>query len=1163
MNTFERLDLKRLEKVVRRVRNRWRMRVALRGSAVVVIAGTLALLALTLGLDYFRYRPWALFLFSAITYVGLLSLIFRFLVIPLSRRVTDKCVALYIGEHMPKLSAEMISAVELSNFDKVTDSESTSRAFAREVVQSAVYNLHEIEYGRVVERGKLRRFSTVLAATMAFVMMMMIMSPAFLRTGTPLLFMPWARSAFANPYAIDVLPGDVQIARGADQLVSAQLVGFDSERVEIAVKPSGGDWEYWPMTIDESTSEFTFLVFDVGSEAEYFVESAGVRSSIYSIDVVDLPYVDTMDLEFHFPEYSGLQPRTIEDTGDIAVLAGTRVIVFVAPTVRVPYGRLVLDLDPEVDDSTSSQPFIVDLELSPDGKLKGAFNVERDGSYRVELPGFGGSIAAASPDYFIEALEDQPPRIVFEEPGRDTTVSPLDEAYVEIHAEDDFGVTSLDLIYSVNGNEEVSTTLYHPSEGGVHRLNVSAGYTFYLEEEELEAGDFISYYARGTDNQNGDTVQTGTTDIYFMEVRPFDRVFRQQQQGGGGGAGGGGGGQQEDTAFARRQRQIVAATFRLIRDRKRFSQQDYESDLGTLAINQSRLREQVELVLGRTQQRGAMMPGSDFEKMAENMRKAVTEMIPAEAELGRFDAEAALPPEQRALQFLQRADALIREAQVSFGGGGGGGGGGGDNALNESLADLLDLEMEKLRNQYEAVQRDQQQQLDEEIDEALQRLEELSRRQQQENERQRALAGLPQNQQGGGGGSQRQLASEAEELARQLERLARANSEPAMQELSRSLQKAADAMRRAASSNDDRALAEGLRALNDLRQTKGDLQNERSQRLQRDIDDMQTRIDRLQEEQQKIAEDVQQVGADAARGGNRQRLIEQMERVLERKDELTTEVADLEQQIETTARASRRDEREAARKLQETSNWMRDSKLADKIRYSKGVAQQRLGPYAEQFEQQITNDLDYLSEMVDEAAELVEGSQQDDLTSALDDTRGLISGLESFSDRAQQGLERQRETQQGEQQGQEGQQGQQGGVRNNAGRLGGGQTWGGTWDEQARQLEAEWDRRIDQAEALRERLANEDQQVTDLDEILNEMRDWEFDGTPRGIDELRHRVIDDLKVFEYTLRRLVDAELRPRPALADSDEVPSGYRKQVEEYFRALSRGSGNPDRQR
>ncbi|MCH7825095.1 MAG: hypothetical protein IH849_09870, partial [Acidobacteria bacterium] len=683
MNTFEELDRKKLEKAVRRVRNRWRLGVALRGMAVVLIAGLLALLALAWGLDYVRYRPWAMFAFSALTYAGLLGLILRFLIVPLSRRVADQRVALYIGEHMPELSGELISAVELSKLDDVADPQSASREFVREVVQSAVYNLHEIDYGRGVERGKLRRFSTLLASAMAFVMLMMIMSPAFLRTGAPLLFMPWARSAFANPYAIDVLPGDAQIARGADQLVAAQLVGFDSDRVEIAVKSGGGDWERWPMTIDESTDEFTFLMFDVGSETEYFVESAGVRSSMYTIEVVDLPYVDTMDLELYFPDYSGLEPRTVEDGGDIAVLAGTRVVVLVTPTVQVPAGRLVLDLDPEAEASVDAEPLIVDLAIAEDGRLRGSFNVERDGFYRVELEGFGGAMAAASPDYFIESLTDQPPRVAFEEPGRDTTVSPLDEAWVEVIVEDDFGVTGLELIYSVNGSEEVTVPLYRPNEGDKLRPDVLAGYTFYLEEEELEPGDFISYYARAYDNQDGGAGQSGTTDIYFMEVRPFDRIFRQQQEGGGGG-GGGGGGRREDTAFARRQRQIVAATFRLIRDRDRFSDREYESDLGTLAVNQSRLREQVELVLGRTQGRGAMMPGSDFQKMAEYMRNAVAEMIPAETELGRLDAEAAMPPEQRALQFLQRAEALMREAQVSFGGGGGGGGG--QESLNEDLA---------------------------------------------------------------------------------------------------------------------------------------------------------------------------------------------------------------------------------------------------------------------------------------------------------------------------------------------------------------------------------------------------------------------------------------------------------------------------------------------
>jgi len=852
-------------------------------------------------------------------------------------------------------------------------------------------------------------------------------------------------------------------------------------------------------------------------------------------------------------------------------------------------------------------------------------------------------MAAASPDYFIEALSDQPPRVEFETPGRDTTVSPLDEAFVEVVAEDDFGITGIELVYSVNGGEEVTVPLFRPNAGDLLIEDVSAGYTFYLEEEELEPGDFISYYAHAHDNQGDGAGQNSTTDIYFMEIRPFDRTFRQSQQGGGGGGGGGQG--QQETAFARRQRQIVSATFRLIRDRDKIPDTQYQSDLGTLAVNQSRLREQVELVLGRTSQRGAAMPGSDFAKMAEFLRSAVSEMAPAEEELGRMDAEAALPPEQRALQHLQRAEALMRDVQVSFQQGGGGGGGGQQESVNEDLADLLDLEMEKLRNQYEQVQRGQQQQADEEIDEALQRLEELARRQQQENERQRRLAGLPQNQQGGGGGgSQRQLADEAEELARQLERLARENQEPRMEELSRRLQEAADSMRRAAAGDTDRALAEGLSALNELQRSRDDLQGERSRRLQRDLEDVQNRVDQLQQQQEKIAEDVQQIGADAARGGDRQRLMDQMERVLERKDELAAEIADLEDQVETMARESRREEREAARKLQETSNWMRDSKLADKVRYSKGVAQQRLGPYAEQFEEQITNDLEHLGEMIDEAQDLVDGPREDDLTSSLDDARDLIRGLESLAERYDQGLERQRgqqgqqgeqgqqgqegqsqqaqqgegqqgqqgegqqgqqgegqqgqqgEGQQGQQgegqqgqegqgqqgqgqqgqegqgqqgQGQQGQQGQQGGNRGQGGRLGGPRASGsnlggdGNWDDQQRQYAAEYDRRLDEADTLRDRLAEEGQQVTDLDTILDEMRDWEFDGTPRGIDELRDQVIESLKLYEYTLRRLAEAGSGLRPALADSDEVPEGYRKQVEEYFRTLSRSSSSGGGQR
>ena len=161
-------------------------------------------------------------------------------------------------------------------------------------------------------------------------------------------------------------------------------------------------------------------------------------------------------------------------------------------------------------------------------------------------------------------------------------------------AEDGLGITGLELIYSINGGEQVSVPLFRPNAGDALTDEVTAGYTFYLEEEELEPGDFISYYARAYDQQDGSAGHNTTTDIYFMEVRPLDRTFHQSQQGGGGGGGGGRGGQ-EDTAFARRQRQIVSATFRLLRHRSKIKETQYESDPGTLPVNQNRLRDQPDL----------------------------------------------------------------------------------------------------------------------------------------------------------------------------------------------------------------------------------------------------------------------------------------------------------------------------------------------------------------------------------------------------------------------------------------------------------------------------------------------------------------------------------------------------------------------------------------
>src|SRR5205814_8796312 len=83
---------------------------------------------------------------------------------------------------------------------------------------------------------------------------------------------------------------------------------------------------------------------------------------------------------------------------------------------------------------------------------------------------------------------------------------------------------------------------------------------------------------------------------------------------------------------------------------------------------------------------------------------------------------------------------------------------------------------------------------------------------------------------------------------------------------------------------------------------------------------------------------------------------------------LDAKVADLQQQLEKLANETRRDQRETSRKLDEAAGTIRDKKVREKIRYSKGALQGSPSQYARAMEDDIGANLDALKKKVAEAA---------------------------------------------------------------------------------------------------------------------------------------------------------------------------------------------------
>ncbi|MBR9990739.1 MAG: hypothetical protein KFH98_13345 [Gemmatimonadetes bacterium] len=81
--------------------------------------------------------------------------------------------------------------------------------------------------------------------------------------------------------------------------------------------------------------------------------------------------------------------------------------------------------------------------------------------------------------------------------------------------------------------------------------------------------------------------------------------------------------------------------------------------------------------------------------------------------------------------------------------------------------------------------------------------------------------------------------------------------------------------------------------------------------------------------------------------------------------------------------------------------------------------------------------------------------------------------------------------------------------------------------------------------------------MAQLDDVIRGLRSLGDDGIwgdGENLRRLQDQVVDNLKQYEFGLRRDVLGAARERLFLSGTDEVPEGFRKLVEEYYRSLSR---------
>jgi len=1019
--------------------------------------------------------------------------------------------------------------------------------------------------------------------------------PGNWRYGARHLWAGWAISDTLPPQRIVVTPGDGAVRRGGDFQITANAAGFDPlDALVFALFEGSETWESAPMDTSEEGG-FDFSFYAVREPLRYYVTSAGISSEEFEIQVVDLPRVSSLKLTYQYPQWTQLDSLTEDPGYDIRAVAGTRVEVEVRTDRPLSDAELVVNGE-SLTMSSSDLLATATLEVSDEGE------------YYVSTL-FNGDPVRLSDTYFIDVVPDNRPAVTIVKPGRDWRASNIEEVSLQIQASDDFGLDRLELHYAVNGGEWQITEL---EVEGDYALNEEI---LYLEDlaqldqamvlellnpegaeaidKRLVPGDLISYFAEAYDRDS-----SMRTDLYFVEVQPFDRSFSQSSQGGGGGGGGGGAGEQSE--ISQRQKEILVATWNLIREQDEqagYQDEQQIQDNGLLLAELQRtLAEQAQTLASRTRARQLTSVDEKIQIFVQSLESAAEAMMPAADRLADVEFDDAVPSEQEALQHLLKAEAVFTDIQVAFNQGGGGGGAGG--FAGRDLAELFELEMDLDKNQYEtesAVSFGSPQ--EQEVDEAIAKLQELAQRQENLARQANQRNGLTEEERW----QQQELRRETEELRQELDQLRQAAANQQQQQsVGASGNQASGGAQGQQTEEAMRELDNALQAMNRVGGQEGE--NLDPEQMQRAMEEARRQLDRaleqmtaqrqavaeeafsglsdrsgeLFDEQRQIANELQQVARrylDAQARNEPTRDVLSPEETYDlavRKWEMQQELEQLEQDIQAIAQQFRgqtpgasEELRDSLTDLQRSQAIARLGDAAAAIRY--GAAQQ-----AAPMEGITTAALDELQRGTERALALALRESGEGIQAESDATAELLAELQS--------LRRELSELQAGQPGQQGQSDQAGQGGQQSGGVFGGNTFGGgqgfydlnrrglgAWDPAGiasfdENLQAELEDRLNEAGAdlltLGSRLRTEGLTAEELEAVrrLGDALRGGLTGNPELVEQ---EFLAMLSLVEQLELQLASSELGNDDGGVRTEtpaQVTQGYEDAVAEYFRRLSR---------
>lgn len=293
----------------------------IKGSIFFLSFGLLYVI-ITLFIEYFFWlEPLARTILFWLFILVEFSLLLQFILIPLfkliglQKRISLQEASILIGKHFKEIDDKLLNVLQL------TDSNSQSDLLLASIEQKSK-SIQPIPFRKAINFGTNIKYIKYLAVPLIIWIVVFITgnNSVFTRSLDRVVHHKIAYLPPA-PFSFIVLNKNLQAVEGKSYKLKITTKG--------EVVPDGLKINFKNESYFLENKEFNSFIYDFNNPVnslDFYLEANGVKSEIYSLEVVKTPKILNFEMILEFPSYLGKKKEIIQSTGNAIIPEGTKVI---------------------------------------------------------------------------------------------------------------------------------------------------------------------------------------------------------------------------------------------------------------------------------------------------------------------------------------------------------------------------------------------------------------------------------------------------------------------------------------------------------------------------------------------------------------------------------------------------------------------------------------------------------------------------------------------------------------------------------------------------------------------------------------------------------------------------------------------------------------------